>query len=195
MPPDPMGQFSPHELPEGHDQVNLEWPLVLSNSWDYSAVFYLNSPPLLYLPLPSPPLPLPSSISPPLLYLPSPPLSPPPLPSSISPSPPLLYLPLPLPSPPLSPPPPPLPSSISPSPFPSLCAGNVSPRYMRSTMYTVPCSKDLLNGCRIPMGFVIQAFANDPQNEVSSAIPEIRQYYQIRIWTKQRKNLAGLIGN
>ena len=52
--------------------------------------------------------------------------------------------------------------------LPSYCvpAGNASPRYLRSTMYTVPCSKDLLNSCRIPLGLVIQAFAQVPQSEV-----------------------------
>ena len=68
-----------------------------------------------------------------------------------------------------------LPSPFSPhfSPFPpsllppSLSAGNCSPRYMRATMYTVPCSKDLLNTCRVPMGLVIQPLADIPPQEVS----------------------------
>ena len=37
---------------------------------------------------------------------------------------------------------------------------------MRSTFYTVPCSKDLLNQCRIPLGLVIQPLAEVPLNEV-----------------------------
>lgn len=43
--------------------------------------------------------------------------------------------------------------------------GSCSPRYMRATMYTVPCSKDLLNGCRIPMGLVVQPLADVPPRE------------------------------
>lgn len=45
-------------------------------------------------------------------------------------------------------------------------AGNSNPRYVRSSLYTVPCSKDLLNGCKIPMGLVVQPLADIPQNEV-----------------------------
>ena len=37
---------------------------------------------------------------------------------------------------------------------------------MRSTFYTVPCSKDLLNQCRIPLGLVIQPMADVPLSEV-----------------------------
>ena len=48
--------------------------------------------------------------------------------------------------------------------------GSCSPRYMRSTLYTVPCSKDLLNQCRIPLGLVIQPLAEVPLNEVTTNI-------------------------
>ena len=47
-----------------------------------------------------------------------------------------------------------------------IIVGSCSPRYMRSTFYTVPCSKDLLNQCRIPLGLVIQPLADVPLNEV-----------------------------
>ncbi len=54
-------------------------------------------------------------------------------------------------------------------PFPPFPSGNCSPRYMRSTMYAVPCTKDLLNGCRIPMGLVVQPLATVPAAEVGGA--------------------------
>lgn len=43
--------------------------------------------------------------------------------------------------------------------------GNCSPRFIRSTMYTVPCSKDLLNGCRVPLGLITQPLASVPPAE------------------------------
>eukprot|EP00731_Ephydatia_muelleri_P029503 Em0021g26a len=45
--------------------------------------------------------------------------------------------------------------------------GNSSPRYMRATMYAIPCTKDMVNSCRIPMGLVIQPLATIPSNERS----------------------------
>ena len=57
---------------------------------------------------------------------------------------------------------------------PPLSAGNCSPRYMRATMYSAPCSKDLLSGCRVPMGLVIQPLADIPPQEVRS-IPVVQQ--------------------
>ena len=45
--------------------------------------------------------------------------------------------------------------------------GNCSPRFMRATLYTVPCSKDLISQCRIPLGIVIQPFTTLPLSEVS----------------------------
>ena len=33
-------------------------------------------------------------------------------------------------------------------------------------MYVVPCSKDLLNGCKVPMGLVVQPLAVIPREEV-----------------------------
>ena len=59
--------------------------------------------------------------------------------------------------------------------FPSIpllinLTGSCSPRYMRSTLYTVPSTKDLLNQCRIPLGLIIQPFANVPLSEVNPVI-------------------------
>lgn len=48
--------------------------------------------------------------------------------------------------------------------FPTI--GNCNPRYMRSTLYTVPCNKDLVNQCKIPLGVVVQPFASVPISEV-----------------------------
>jgi protein transport protein SEC24 len=43
--------------------------------------------------------------------------------------------------------------------------GNASPRFMRSTLYNVPCSRDLLTSCRIPLGLVVQPLATIPDRE------------------------------
>ncbi|XP_031561696.1 protein transport protein Sec24C-like isoform X2 [Actinia tenebrosa] len=43
--------------------------------------------------------------------------------------------------------------------------GNCSPRFMRSTMYNVPCNKDLLQASDIPFAVVITPFAEIPINE------------------------------
>ncbi len=34
-------------------------------------------------------------------------------------------------------------------------------------MYSVPCTKDLLNGCKVPLGLVLQPLAAVPTEEVS----------------------------
>ena len=44
--------------------------------------------------------------------------------------------------------------------------GCCNPRYMRATMYTVPCSNDLLGSVRVPMGLIIQPMATVKSNEV-----------------------------
>jgi len=44
--------------------------------------------------------------------------------------------------------------------------GCCNPRYMRSTMYTVPCSNDLLNNIKVPMGLIVQPMATVKSNEV-----------------------------
>ena len=49
------------------------------------------------------------------------------------------------------------------------CLGSCNPRYMRSTMYTVPCSHDLLNSIKVPLGLIIQPMASVKSNEVCTA--------------------------
>ena len=51
---------------------------------------------------------------------------------------------------------------------PFLSLGSCSPRYIRSTLYTVPCTKDILNQCCVPLGLVIQPFASVPLSEVTN---------------------------
>jgi len=41
-------------------------------------------------------------------------------------------------------------------------------------MYTMPCSKDLLNSCKIPMGLVIQPYAQVPKKEVRKGVRKLR---------------------
>jgi protein transport protein SEC24 len=52
------------------------------------------------------------------------------------------------------------------TPFTVHDQGSSSPRYIRSTLYTVPCTKDLVNQCRIPLGVIIQPLAEVPMTEV-----------------------------
>ncbi len=37
-------------------------------------------------------------------------------------------------------------------------------------MYSVPCTKDLLNGCKVPLGLVVQPLASIPRDEVTKEI-------------------------
>ncbi|XP_028851319.1 protein transport protein Sec24D isoform X2 [Denticeps clupeoides] len=43
--------------------------------------------------------------------------------------------------------------------------GNASPRFMRCTTYTFPCTSDLAKQCQVPLGTVIKPFATIPKNE------------------------------
>lgn len=47
------------------------------------------------------------------------------------------------------------------------CTGNCSPRFMRSTMYSIPCNKDVLQASSIPLATVITPFAETGPSEVS----------------------------
>lgn len=48
--------------------------------------------------------------------------------------------------------------------------GNCSPRFMRSTMYNIPCNKDLLQASSIPLATVITPFAEPGPSEPSLRI-------------------------
>uniref|UniRef100_A0A3Q3WET3 Uncharacterized protein n=1 Tax=Mola mola TaxID=94237 RepID=A0A3Q3WET3_MOLML len=43
--------------------------------------------------------------------------------------------------------------------------GNASPRFMRCTTYSLPCTADLAKQCQVPLATVIKPFANLPKNE------------------------------
>lgn len=45
--------------------------------------------------------------------------------------------------------------------------GNASPRFMRCTTYTLPCTADLAKQCHVPLATIIRPLANLPKNEVS----------------------------
>ena len=45
--------------------------------------------------------------------------------------------------------------------------GNCSPRFMRCTMYNIPCNKDLLQASSIPLATVITPFAETGPSVVS----------------------------
>ncbi|XP_062372083.1 protein transport protein Sec24D [Sardina pilchardus] len=46
--------------------------------------------------------------------------------------------------------------------------GNASPRFMRCTTYTFPCTADLAKQCQVPLATVIKPLAIIPNNEVST---------------------------
>ncbi|KAL0970316.1 hypothetical protein UPYG_G00240350 [Umbra pygmaea] len=43
--------------------------------------------------------------------------------------------------------------------------GNASPRYMRCTTYSFPCTADLAKQCQVPLATIIKPFAKVPKNE------------------------------
>uniref|UniRef100_A0A4W5QR67 SEC24 homolog D, COPII coat complex component n=1 Tax=Hucho hucho TaxID=62062 RepID=A0A4W5QR67_9TELE len=43
--------------------------------------------------------------------------------------------------------------------------GNASPRFMRCTTYSFPCTADLAKQCQVPLGAIIKPFAKVPKNE------------------------------
>eukprot|EP00064_Thunnus_orientalis_P001441 superscaffoldBa00000098_g1444 len=45
--------------------------------------------------------------------------------------------------------------------------GNASPRFMRCTSYSLPCTIDLAKQCQVPLATIIKPFASLPKNEVS----------------------------
>lgn len=48
-----------------------------------------------------------------------------------------------------------------------LITGNASPRFMRCTTYSLPCTADLAKQCQVPLATIIKPFAVLPKNEVS----------------------------
>ncbi|XP_030017999.1 protein transport protein Sec24D isoform X2 [Sphaeramia orbicularis] len=45
--------------------------------------------------------------------------------------------------------------------------GNASPRFIRCTTYSLPCTADLAKQCQVPLAAIIKPFANLPKNETS----------------------------
>ncbi|XP_041840571.1 protein transport protein Sec24D isoform X2 [Melanotaenia boesemani] len=43
--------------------------------------------------------------------------------------------------------------------------GNASPRFIRCTTYSLPCTADLAKQCQVPLASIIKPFANLPKNE------------------------------
>ena len=48
-----------------------------------------------------------------------------------------------------------------------LIPGNCRPHYIRSTMYNLPCTNDIIKQCHIPMALTITPFARIDEKEVS----------------------------
>uniref|UniRef100_A0A7N8Y6J3 SEC24 homolog D, COPII coat complex component n=1 Tax=Mastacembelus armatus TaxID=205130 RepID=A0A7N8Y6J3_9TELE len=46
-----------------------------------------------------------------------------------------------------------------------LTQGNASPRFIRCTTYTLPCTADLAKQCQVPLASIIKPFASLPKNE------------------------------
>lgn len=50
--------------------------------------------------------------------------------------------------------------------------GNSSPRFFRSTVYSIPCNQDMVKQSQIPIGLVIKPFAELPANEMVPPITD-----------------------
>lgn len=51
--------------------------------------------------------------------------------------------------------------------------GNASPRYIRSTMYTVPTTPDIIKQANIPFGLIISPMANPAEGEYEPPIVDV----------------------
>ena len=49
-------------------------------------------------------------------------------------------------------------------------SGNCSPRYMRSTLYNIPCNQDMLKESNVPMAILTTPFAKIPADEVGNNV-------------------------
>ena len=49
-------------------------------------------------------------------------------------------------------------------------SGNCSSRYMRSTLYNIPCNQDMLKESNVPMAILTTPFAKIPADEVGNNV-------------------------
>ena len=47
-----------------------------------------------------------------------------------------------------------------------LLLGNCNPRFLRSTMYSIPVSNEMMKQCKIPFGIACSPYAKTAANEV-----------------------------
>lgn len=80
-------------------------------------------------------------------------------------------------------------------------AGNCSPRYMRSSVYSVPCNQDMLKESGIPMVVVTTPFAKIPEDEVNllnrkNVLLHLWSlYYTVSYMANTKKILTGIHTN
>uniref|UniRef100_A0A8W8MRJ5 Protein transport protein Sec24C n=1 Tax=Magallana gigas TaxID=29159 RepID=A0A8W8MRJ5_MAGGI len=58
--------------------------------------------------------------------------------------------------------------------------GNCNPRFMRSTLYNVPCTSDMLKSCHIPFALSISPFAKLPEEEYNPPIVNLGETGPVR---------------
>ncbi|XP_061196580.1 protein transport protein Sec24C-like isoform X2 [Saccostrea echinata] len=58
--------------------------------------------------------------------------------------------------------------------------GNCNPRFMRSTMYNVPCTSDMLKSCHVPFSLSINPFAKLPEEELNPPIVNLGEIGPVR---------------
>nr|XP_022316893.1 protein transport protein Sec24C-like isoform X2 [Crassostrea virginica] len=58
--------------------------------------------------------------------------------------------------------------------------GNCNPRFMRSTLYNVPCTSDMLKSCHIPFALSISPFAKLPEEEYDPPIVNLGETGPVR---------------
>ncbi|XP_071828864.1 protein transport protein Sec24C-like isoform X4 [Apostichopus japonicus] len=56
--------------------------------------------------------------------------------------------------------------------FQAIDQGISSPRFFRSTVYSIPCNQDMVKQSQIPIGFVVKPFADLPDNEMAPPITD-----------------------
>ncbi|KAK1889797.1 Protein transport protein Sec24D [Dissostichus eleginoides] len=63
--------------------------------------------------------------------------------------------------------------------FPIQDQGNASPRFIRCTTYSLPCTADLAKQCQVPLAAIIKPFASVPKNECGfcNCVNEVPAFY------------------
>lgn len=71
----------------------------------------------------------------------------------------------------------------------NVCPGNASPRFVRCTAYSMPCTADMAKQSQVPLAAVIKPFATLPADEVSDWAPPLFLSSTVRftstVWSQE----------